>query len=448
MAAKGQTETELEREEELLRTDNRWALIERIAESEGFHRAAQLRKILRYAAKAAIFRPQDGLSEVEIACNVLDRPSTFDPLTDNIVRAQFSHLRRKLEHYFETEGRDEPLVLSIPKGNYIPVFTPAPVRALRPPVAESHAEPAPAPVRTEEPALRQGRTDQQFSWWKNWGTVAVVLLNVAFIVWAALFLRNHFARPKEAAAPPLNPFVRVLAQAEGDVAIVVPDTSLVMIQNILGRNVPVADYISGDFPQPEAAGIKDPLMRHLILDLGIYRTTSMTEAMSGMDFLQVLEPAGVHARLRYARDLHAQDLSEGNSILIGGPNSNPWVSLFVDRTNFRHVDDPANHMHCFVNLHPAAGEQTRYENVYSGQSIGYVDVAFTQNPSHSGYILMINGADMQANDAATRWLLHGRLPPAMSEELARPDLHDFEFLLRGRHMAGEADYSVEMVAVR
>src|ERR1700744_4472735 len=105
MAAKGPTETELEREDELLKTDNRWLLMERILESEGFHRAAQLRKILRYAAKAAIFRPKDGLSEVEIACNVLDRPNNFDPVTDNIVRAQFSHLRRKLEHYFDTEGK-------------------------------------------------------------------------------------------------------------------------------------------------------------------------------------------------------------------------------------------------------------------------------------------------------------------------------------------------------
>jgi hypothetical protein len=141
-------------------------------------------------------------------------------------------------------------------------------------------------------------------------------------------------------------------------------------------------------------------------------------------------------------------LSGGNSILIGGPGSNPWVSLFTDRTNFRHVDDSVTQRHCFENLHPAPGEQARYENIYSGQSVGYVDVAFTQNPSHSGYILMINGADMQANDAAARWLLHGQLPPAISAELKRPDLEAFEFLLRGRHIAGEADYSVEMVATR
>jgi hypothetical protein len=82
------------------------------------------------------------------------------------------------------------------------------------------------------------------------------------------------------------------------------------------------------------------------------------------------------------------------------------------------------------------------------RSVRYVDVTLAQNPSRSGYILMINGADMQANDAAARFLLHGRLPPGISAELSRKDLHYFEFLLRGRHTTGEADDAVELVAVR
>jgi hypothetical protein len=45
-------------------------------------------------------------------------------------------------------------------------------------------------------------------------------------------------------------------------------------------------------------------------------------------------------------------------------------------------------------------------------------------------------------------MLYGRLPPRISEELSRKDLHYFEFLLRGRHITGEADYSVGLVAVR
>jgi hypothetical protein len=447
MVTKWQAENTREMEEELLGADSRWALIQRILESEGFHRAVQLRKILVYASKAAILRPNQGLSEVEVACTVLERRLDFDPATDNIVRAQFSHLRRKLEHYFETEGRDEPLVLSIPKGNYIPVFSASRVRDSPAPISEPmEREPVAVPAKAaNSPGVA---TQRSLPWWKNWKIGAALLFNVAFLVLASVFLRDHSERRTEKATTLPNAFVRFLAQSEGDVTIVVPDTSLVMIENILGGNVSVAEYISNDFPQPQAARVKDPVMRHIISDLGVYRTTSMTEAMSALDFLETLERAGVHAKIRYARDIHVQDLSEGNSILIGGPNSNPWVRLFTDRTNFYHVDDSSNRKHCFENRHPAPGEQLRYDNTYSNQSVGYVDAGLVQNPSRSGYSLMINGADMQANDAASRFLLHGGLPAAISSELSRKDLQYFELLLRGRHIVGEADYSVEVVAVR
>jgi hypothetical protein len=52
------------------------------------------------------------------------------------------------------------------------------------------------------------------------------------------------------------------------------------------------------------------------------------------------------------------------------------------------------------------------------------------------------------NSAAARFMLYGRLPPRISDELSRKDLHYFEFLLRGRHITREADYSVGLVAVR
>jgi hypothetical protein len=447
MVAKVQTENVRKAEEELLRADSRWALVQRILESEGFYRAAQLRKILFYVSKEAILRPHESISEVEVACTVLERRLDFNPATDNIVRAQFSHLRRKLEHFFETEGRGEPVVLSIPKGNYIPVFIPSPVRVSRPPISEPvERKPVPVPAEAANSSLIQPR--RSLPWWKNWKIGLAVLFNVAFLVLASVFLRDHSGRPRDKATTLPNPFVRFLAQSEGDVTIVVPDTSLVMIENILGANVSVSDYISSDFPQPQVARVRDPVMRHLIWDLGVYRTTSMNEAMSALDFLETIERTGVHAKMRYARDLHAQDLSEGNSILIGGPNSNPWVSLFTDRTNFYHVDDSSSGKHLFENRHPAPGEQLQYENTYSNQSVGYVDVTLVRNPSQSGYILMINGADMQANDAASRFLLHGGLPPAISSKLSRKDLQYFELLLRGRHLVGEADYSVDVVAVR
>ena len=193
---------------------------------------------------------------------------------------------------------------------------------------------------------------------------------------------------------------------------------------------------------------KDPAAQKIISELDSYRTTSANESLIAVDFLETLKQAGCRAKIRYSRDLHVEDLNEGNTILVGGPNSDPWVTLFNDRINFRHIDNIAERQGYFENLHPAPGEQPRYLNTYSNETVGYVDIALTQNLSQSGYVLLINGADMQANQAAARFLLHRQLPPALSSLLNRKDVHSFELFLRSKHIAGEADSTFELVASR
>src|ERR1019366_1973450 len=59
------------------------------------------------------------------------------PNEDNIVRVQVSNLRKKLEEYFATDGKDEPMRITVPKGAYVPRLEPNVVAAT----------PAAAPVR-------------------------------------------------------------------------------------------------------------------------------------------------------------------------------------------------------------------------------------------------------------------------------------------------------------
>jgi len=264
-----------------------------------------------------------------------------------------------------------------------------------------------------------------------------------------LFLLVHNSGvPKAPSTLGVNPFVQFLSRSEGDVKIVEPDTSLVMIEDFAGGSIPLSEYLSKDFPQRQLAMTKDPAMQKMISSLNTYRTTSANEGLIAVDFFETLNRAGVHATIRYARDLHVSDLNEGNTILIGGPNSDPWVTLFNDRINFRHVDNIAQQTSSFENLRPAAGEQAHYINTWGNQSVGYVDIALTQNLSQSGYVLLINGADMQANEAAARFMLHGRLPPEISSLLNRKDLRYFELFLRSKHIAGESDSTFELVAFR
>src|SRR5712692_5979702 len=106
--------------------DERWALVQRIASSRPFARASQLREFLLFVTSRALTGRLSEINEVEIGRTVLGRRAAFNPQEDNIVRVQARHLRAKLDDYFRTEGKDEPQILTIPKGTYVPSFEPCP----------------------------------------------------------------------------------------------------------------------------------------------------------------------------------------------------------------------------------------------------------------------------------------------------------------------------------
>ena len=85
--------------------------------------------------------------------DVFGRPADYDTSHDTLVRVQVSQLRKKLQEHFSEEGRDEPLIIEIPKGNYVPVFRPR---------AEL-LETAPAPAPYLPPPVRPRRGGRTFA---------------------------------------------------------------------------------------------------------------------------------------------------------------------------------------------------------------------------------------------------------------------------------------------
>jgi serine/threonine-protein kinase len=72
------------------------------------------------------------LKEIVIGSSVFDRDPHYDPRLDPIVRVEARRLRTKLEAYYEAEGRDDALVIELPRGSYVPVFRERCEIALRP----------------------------------------------------------------------------------------------------------------------------------------------------------------------------------------------------------------------------------------------------------------------------------------------------------------------------
>src|SRR5690606_1864121 len=81
--------------------------------------------------------------EHEIATTVFNRGPDFDPGQDSMVRVYAHHLRQKLDNYYGSGGRGEPVRIVVPKGEYRVALAP-----LEPDeAADDDAASAPAPRR-------------------------------------------------------------------------------------------------------------------------------------------------------------------------------------------------------------------------------------------------------------------------------------------------------------
>src|ERR1017187_6017609 len=97
-------------------------LVQRVASSSTFERSPRLRAFFLHACRCALDNKPEGATEQQVGIGVYDRPPGYNPNEDNIVRSQARLLRRKLEPHFANEGKDEAIVITIPKGRYLPVF--------------------------------------------------------------------------------------------------------------------------------------------------------------------------------------------------------------------------------------------------------------------------------------------------------------------------------------
>jgi TolB-like protein len=117
------------------------AAIERVVASEVMRSSPQLTAFLRFVVEAVLEGNSDRIKGYVIAVEVLKRGTQFNPQIDPIVRVEATRLRRTLERYYAGEGAEDPIVIALPRGTYVPTFT---RRAARAEGAARAAEAAPA----------------------------------------------------------------------------------------------------------------------------------------------------------------------------------------------------------------------------------------------------------------------------------------------------------------
>jgi Tol biopolymer transport system component len=106
------------------RTDSEAARrqLERVLGSAGFLRNERMSRFLRFLAERHLEGQGNQLKESVIAVEVFGRKPDHDPLQDSIVRTEAGRLRGRLAEYYVGEGKDDAIVIELPKGGYTPAF--------------------------------------------------------------------------------------------------------------------------------------------------------------------------------------------------------------------------------------------------------------------------------------------------------------------------------------
>ena len=415
--------------------DQRWQLALRIASSRQLAKATQLRDILLYLCQKVLSDPTATIREHDIGCGVLGRRADFNPNEDNIVRVQISHLRKKLDEYFASDGQAESLILTIPRGSYVPRFT-----ARAQVLAEVDSKPAVVVTHVSEPVPVPAKR-------RAWLVPASLVLTAAVIFGGVLFLRRISTADS---SPSSGNFIwRSIFNPASPPLIVVADSCLALLQDSLGADISLSDYIGGQYPGSLLDKVPDEALRKTLKLLSGRQYTSLGDIEISSSLIGVGQKLGASGSIHYARHMNIRDFQHGNFVLIGSRRGNPWVGLFEPQLNFAMVQDTQNHTFCFHNKQPKPGEQSDYRTVMNGTSVAesYADIALVPNLSKSGSVLILDGITMEASEAAGQLLMRQDFPSALNKILHSTSPRSLEILVRVRSLGGAASNS-EIVSYR
>jgi hypothetical protein len=416
-----------------------WALLERVAVSPQLRRATRLQELLHYLGKRLLTDHCETLHEQTVGVEVFGRPNGYDTSADNIVRTSVSELRKRIDAYFNAEGAHEPLIMEIPRWNYVPVFRHRPTHSSALPELSVAAEPlpveAPEPHVERDPAVPKSR-GRGVVMKAGWAT-AILLGFACLFFWiqyrtaSARYETLHRSLYSWKYEPSVGEFWNSFLGAKPDTDIVLADTSFGLLQDINKKSFSFDDYLSRSYiselqERPMSADLHSILGRIAVWNLG-----SPDEFMLARRIL-ALDPLGQSIHLYSARNYMPGLTKRDNVILIGGRISNPWDDLFQNQMNFT-VRFDANKTIMVVNRAPARGEQASYSQTGSVQ---YCVVSYLPNPDHNGVVMLIEGTDAEATEAAGDFLLSEEQLSSFARVLHVAKFPYFEVLLKVSSVPG------------
>jgi TolB-like protein/Tfp pilus assembly protein PilF len=156
--------------------------LHRILSSKVFAMAQRSQDFLRYVVERSLTDAPPPLKEFAIAMDVFARSHDYDPAIDATVRVEAGRLRSRLREYYDGEGKDDPVVIDIPKGGYCPAFS---LREGKVGATKEVSQTVEQAESVETMPVRRVRLS-----WSRWAVAGLVLLALA----AAGMWRWHLSR--------------------------------------------------------------------------------------------------------------------------------------------------------------------------------------------------------------------------------------------------------------
>lgn len=394
--------------------------LEKVLHSRTLQNSENLKAFLRFVVEKTLADEDVQLKEYTIATEVFGRKSDYDPRIDSVVRVQAGRLRTKLQEYYTAEGKNDQIVIDLPKGHYHPVFNC--------PHAESGQDISSAGARASEGLASNGHPTRAAaegqphveglparSRARAVGLVLgglVILLSVAVV---ALYSSNReLQRQARNLDPSLNTedFKAVWSPFVDD-----PESPLLVLSNptvyrFLNDADPgsLAQRAIQMTPEQTRALLDAPEFRgqytggdspRLIPSLGMY--TGMGEAVGVYRLTDLLRSSNKTILLRQSRHVSAADLKYRNVILLGSIYVNEWSRRLPTVENFVYTFSAT-----IENRDPLPGEEREYKPQFNEQtgemSVDYALITVKPNVSGEHAVMTLAGIFSEGTEAAAEFV--------------------------------------------
>lgn len=269
--------------------------VERILHSEIFRNSEGLRRLLRFLAEKTAAGEAEQLKEYTIGVDGLGKPATYDTHHDAAVRIQVGRLRQKLAEYYHTEGKTDPFIIELPKGQFKIICEPRP--AVEPPVSEVPPY--------------HGR----------WRLAAILFASafVVLLVWSigAAILLNRRTQPASRAewTPELNQIWGAFVGSDRPVTVVIADPLFVQFKGFGAYRSQVLNSWDEVISEPSIAAIRKSLSGAEMETNR--RFTNVSEANAAFLLGRTLSPHVRHLALERSSELSWRQLADNNVLYVG-----------------------------------------------------------------------------------------------------------------------------------